>query len=96
MLDSVKHALRISLSNTHFDDEVEDLIAAARHDLQLSGVLASKVGDDSDPLIKRAITVYCKANFGLDNKDAEKFQASYESLKAHLSLSHEYTVEDDA
>lgn len=93
MLDDVKKALRISLSNTAFDGEVTDLIAAARDDLRLSGVLASKVEDDTDTLIKRAITVYAKANFGIDNPDAERFQASYESMKAHLTLSQEYTVE---
>jgi len=94
MLQNVKQALRISVSTTAFDSEVEDLIAAARDDLRLSGVLASKVEDDSDSLIRRAITVYAKANFGLDNPDAEKFQRSYESLKAHLTLSQEYTVGD--
>lgn len=93
MVDGVKRALRLSPTNTFYDGEVEDLIAAARHDLQLSGVLASKVADDADPLIKRAVTVYAKANFGFDNPDADKFKASYESLKAHLTLSQEYTVE---
>lgn len=95
MLSSIKTSLRISPSNTYFDEEVIDLIEAARQDLILSGVLSSKAADDGDPLIKRAVTVYVKANFGLDNPDAEKFQKSYESLKAHLTLSQEYTVESD-
>lgn len=44
-----------------------------------------------DPLIKRAITVYCKANFGYeDPKQAERFQEAYTSLKQHLTLSQEY------
>lgn len=93
ILADVKQALRISPSNTAFDTEVNDLIAAARDDLRLSGVLESKVVLDNDSLIKRAITVYCKANFGYDNADADKQQASYNSLKAHLTLSAEYTEE---
>lgn len=46
-----------------------------------------------DPLIKRAIVVYIKANFGWNNPDAEKLQQSYNMLKIHLALSQEYTVE---
>lgn len=93
ILDSVKKSLRISPSNTAFDEEVADLITAARDDLKLSGVLSDKVNDEEDSLIKRAITIYCKANFGFDNPDADRFQVSYGSLKAHLTLSQEYTVE---
>lgn len=91
ILDDVKTALRIS--NTAFDGEITDLISAARSDLKLSGVLESKVNDDTDALIKRAIVVYCKSNFGWNNPDAEKLQQSYDMLKMHLSLSQEYTVE---
>lgn len=43
-----------------------------------------------DPLIKRAITVYVKANFGWNNSDAERLQQSYNMLKIHLALSQEY------
>ncbi len=74
-----------------FDNEVNDLIAAARMDLQLAGVQPGKAQNDNDPLIKRALIVYCKANFGFDNPDAKRLQASYTSLKAHLTLSQEYT-----
>ena len=89
LLDDVKLALRITSSA--FDDEVVDLIEAARQDLILSGVSQNKAQDENDPLIKRAITVYCKAHFGFDNPEAERFQQSYDMLKAHLTLSAEYT-----
>lgn len=91
ILDDVKTALRIS--NTAYDSEINDLVAAARADLKLSGILESKVNDDTDPLIKRAITVYVKANFGWNNPDSEKLRQSYDMLKAHLVLSQEYTKE---
>ncbi len=93
MLGDIKTALRISINNTAFDSEITDLIAAARADLRLSGILESKVNDDTDPLIKRAITVYVKANFGWNNPDAERLQQSYDMLKSHLALSQEYTAE---
>lgn len=87
MLEKVKLALRIK--NNKFDDEISDLIEEAKSDLKLSGVMKL---DDTDPLIIRAIKTYSKANFGLANKDSEKYQKSYESLKEHLSLSGDYNV----
>jgi len=95
LLDDIKLTLRIS--NTAFDGEINDLISAAQSDLKLSGVLESKVNDDTDPLIKRAIIVYVKANFGWNNPDAERLQHSYNMLKIHLALSQEYAeVTEDA
>jgi len=89
LIDDVKLALRITSSA--FDNEITGLIEAAKADLQLSGVHQDKVKDEGDPLIRRAITVYCKAHFGFDNPEAERFQQSYDMLKAHLTLSAEYT-----
>jgi uncharacterized phage protein (predicted DNA packaging) len=89
MLQDIKDALRVNSDD--LDIEIQDLIEAAEADLILSGVNKDKVVD-TDPLIKRAITVYCKANFGYeDPKIAERFQESYISLKHHLTLSQEYT-----
>lgn len=93
MLNDIKNALRIS--GNDLDMEILDLIEAAKADLILSGVQDSKV-IDTDPLIKRAVTVYCKAHFGYDDpKIAERFEQSYTSLKHHLTLSGEYTVGDE-
>jgi uncharacterized phage protein (predicted DNA packaging) len=94
MLNDVKLSLRIT--TTAFDVEVQDLIEAARMDLQQSGVSALKVVDDTDPLIKRAITLYCKAFFGYDNPDADRLRDSYVMLKQHLSLAADYNGANDA
>ncbi|PGN26273.1 head-tail connector protein [Bacillus thuringiensis] len=88
MLDVVKKALRIS--HNALDDEITDLIEAARHDLMLSGVSATKANVDADPLIKRAIITYTKANFIPDTKESERFQLSYNILKNHLTLAGDY------
>ena len=85
MLDKVKLALRIK--NTTLDTEITDLIEACKLDLSITGV---KVIDETDALIQRAIIVYCKANFGLDNSDSEKYQKSYDLLKEHLALCIDY------
>lgn len=92
LIDSVKTALRISA--TAFDGEIGDLIAAARQDLILSGVLPEKAGSDDDPLIKRAISVYVKAHFGYDNSDHERLLSAYDMLKSHLTLAGDYTRSD--
>lgn len=89
LIDDVKAALRISTTDTGIVGEVTDLISAAQTDLKLSGVL---VDDTTDPLIKRAIITYCKAYFGYNNPDADRFIASYTMLKAHLSMSTDYVV----
>ena len=86
MLDLVKKWLRIRSDNTAFDDEVRGLIDACKQDLRRRGIKAA----DNDPLIKQAIKLYCKANFGYGGNDADKFQKSYESLAVSLSLSGEY------
>lgn len=88
---SIRRYLRIN--HTHFDAEITDLIGAARADLLLGGIKASKIDDEDDALIKRAIVVYVKAEFGLDNADAEKYRESYNMLKRHLMLSSEYIEE---
>jgi len=88
MIDDVRDALRVS--GTDLDTEISDLIDAAKADLALSGVQKSKIIDE-DPLIKRAITVYCKAHFGYEDPNlSDRFAESYESLKHHLTLSNEY------
>jgi len=90
LLDDVKEALR---ENT-IENEVQDLIDAAKADLALSGVHENKI-TDIDPLIKRAIILYCKAHFGYDDpKIQERFEDAYYSLKNHLALSIEYTTGD--
>lgn len=86
LIDDVKLVLRIS--NSAYNGEINDLIATAKADLGLSGVLNNTL--ESDPLIKRAILIYCKANFGWENKDSYKLIESYHFLKNHISLSADY------
>nr|DAI19079.1 MAG TPA: head to tail adaptor [Caudoviricetes sp.] len=87
MLEKVKLVLRIK--SNKLDGEIADLIKACKIDLSIGGV--RNINDD-DPIIQRAIIVYCKANFGFDNKDSEKYQKSYDLLKQSLSLCGDYNV----
>lgn len=85
MLESIKLALRTKSSA--FDAEIEDLIDEAVRDLETSGIVNISL---DDALISKAIKTYCKANFGIDNKDSEKYQESYESIKNKLALCGDY------
>jgi predicted nucleic acid-binding protein len=87
MLNYIKKILRIASSE--FDDEINQLIDACKKDLELSGVREEMI-IDTDELIKRAISLYCKTHFGYDNKDYPHLSMAYDLLKAHMIVSIEY------
>lgn len=82
----IRGALRISSQAEAITNEINDCIEACKRDLQQVGVVNL---DESDALIIRAITIYCKAEFGYSEK-AQQFRQSYDSLKLALSLMEEY------
>lgn len=88
LLISVKNAMRID--GIYHDDELIDLIETAKLLLKEAGVLEVKLLD-TDPLIRKAVITYCKANFGIDASDGEKFAWSFEEMKKLLSLLSSYT-----
>ena len=90
MLEKVKLALRVT--TTAFDSEITDLIAAALADLGIAGVL---IEDEMAPLIIRAVTTYCRANFG-QPEDYERMKAAYDEQKAQLRTATGYTDWGDA
>lgn len=85
MLDKVKMALRISTDA--FDDELNDLIAAAELDLGVAGVVLPA---EVDALVTRAIITYCKMHFGIP-EDADRLKLSYDEQKAQLVTATGYT-----
>jgi hypothetical protein len=89
-LSEAKDYLRVSTADT--DVEVQDLIDAARQDLILSGMLSTKALSEVDPLIRRYVFGYVKANFGWDNPEAIRMSDANIMLKRHLLLSPDYTV----
>lgn len=92
MLDKVKLALRIN--NDAYDSEITSLINACKRELELVGIASSNFYT-SDYMITQAIILYCKANFGFDNSEADRYQKAYESLKSFLTLCPEYTEEEE-
>ena len=83
LLEEVRARLR--LKSTTFDDlEIEPLIFACISDLARVGIIATEETDD--PLIRQAVVLYCKANFGYSDA-AEAFQQAYEGLRDAIALS---------
>lgn len=83
LIDEIKLILRIS--NDAYNDEIEMLINAAQADMLRVGVEEAYVNAPKDnPLVKHAIACYCKANFGYDETDATRFDASYRQLVADM------------
>lgn len=86
LTDKIREALRISSQAKPITDEINDCIEACKRDLRQVGVNNL---DENDALIIRAITIYCKAEFGYSDK-AQQFRQSYDSLKLALSLMEDY------
>jgi hypothetical protein len=90
MLDKVKLALRITTDA--FDDELADLINAARLDLGIAGVV---VPEEIDALVGRAIITYCRVHFG-SPEEYDRLKAAYDEQKAQLMTATGYTVWTEA
>lgn len=87
-LAKVKLALRITTND--FDDELTDLINAALIDLGIGGADGANV-ELTDALALRAVTTYCKMNFG-EPDEYERLKLSYDEQKAQMSMASGYTV----
>lgn len=87
MLEKIKLALRIKSNKT--DEDILDLIEACKLDLTTAGVKNIK---EEDALIIQAVKLYCKANYGLNNNESEKYSKAYDSLKISLALCGDYNV----
>lgn len=87
----VEARLWIRKSSDIFDDEIVQTMNSCLLDLKNAGV--QKL-DTDDALIKQALKLYLKAQFGYE-EDSEKFARSYEHLKSSLSLSGDYNGRDN-
>ena len=91
LLDACRAALRIPDFVTDYDEEISDVIEAARAELVAGGVADAKAHDDSDGRVRLAIKVYVKANFGMDNPDPERFMKSFDAMLTSMSGDSAYS-----
>ena len=91
LLDDVKTAVRVTTSLT--DGEIRTYIGTALFDMENKGVRPEFLAEDADadegdymPIVKTAVTNYCKAQYGRDVEASERNAciASYNSIVASL------------
>ena len=91
LLKTAKQCLSIVETVTLKDEEIKMLINAGKADLKRQGISS----DTSNDLIKSAIIMFVKANFGnVDIKEKELAQRTYNQLCNNLSLSYKYRESD--
>ena len=67
---------------------VQGLVEACKKEMELAGIY----GDETDPLYRQAVRLYCKSHYGYD-EDTERFQAAFGSLRDAMALSGNYIKE---
>ena len=93
LLKTVKQSLSIVETSTLKDEEIEMLINAGKEDLIRQGINADDYIDNE--LIKTAIIMFVKANFGnVDIKEKELAQERYSLMCNQLGLSSDYKESD--
>ena len=90
VIDACRDALRIPADVYDYDVEIEDLIAAARAAMCAGGVSPKMASDDADGTVRLAIKVFCKAHFGMDNPDAERYARTFDDLVTMMHGSSVY------
>ncbi len=91
LLKLAKQCLSIVQTAKLKDDEITMLINAGIADLTRQGIEA----DTSNELVKSAVVMFVKANFGnVDIKEKELAQKTYSLLCNNLSLSSDYKESD--
>lgn len=84
-LESVKLALRIK--SAAYDAEIAALIAAGQASMSASGIGANNA---TDPLYQAALVAYCKAHFGLENEDGERWEKVFRNITEQMALCGQY------
>lgn len=93
LLRTAKQFLSIVETATIKDEEIKMLIQAGITDLNRQGIKTSE--NTKDSLIKSAIIMFVKANFGnTDIKEKELAQHTYSFLCHNLGLSSDYKESD--
>jgi hypothetical protein len=87
VLDTVKKALLIPLSETYADDELISHVEACVELLVSVGVDESIARNTESPLVESLILIYCKTFYGFKNDGSVKeLPKSFEMLLKQLSL----------
>jgi hypothetical protein len=87
ILDTVKKALLIPLTETYADEELLSHIEACKELLRTTGVADEIVSAEGVPIVDSLILIYCKTFFGFKNDGSVKeIPKSFEMLVKQIAL----------
>ena len=88
LIKLIRNALRISNAGEAITAEITNSITACLLDLKAQGVVKL---DQTDGLIIRAVTLFCRSEFNFNGK-AEQYRQSYDLQKMSLALDVDYNT----
>lgn len=72
LLDDMRVRVRVLSDKT--DSEIQDMIDAALRNMRRVGIREELLQEETmDPMVRDAVALYCKANYGFDNSDGDRF-----------------------
>ena len=86
LIEELKRIVRVRSADAEL--ELQGLGEACKKEMELAGIY----GDETDPLYRQAVRLYCKSHYGYD-EDTERFQAAFGSLRDAMALSGNYIKE---
>lgn len=87
ILDIVKKALLIPLSETYADDELSIHISSCKTYLMSCGIDPSFINDESNPMVSTLIIIYVKTFFGFKNDgSAKELPKTFDMLVGQIAL----------
>jgi len=87
ILDIVKKALLIPLSETYADDELSTHISSCKAYLTSCGIDPSYINDESNPMVSTVIIIYVKSFFGFKNDgSAKELPKTFDMLVGQIAL----------
>jgi hypothetical protein len=87
ILDIVKKALLIPLTETYADLELSSHIQGCRELLRSVGLAEEVLSEEGSPIVDSLILIYCKTFFGFKNDGSVKeLPKSFDMLLSQLAL----------
>lgn len=95
LFEDVKTALRVSIDDEDINQQIHDLIEAAKEDLTNTADIRQAVVEEPVPfLVKQAIVLFVKYMWTDSETDRERLADRYASIKGTLAISSAYSNYD--
>jgi len=94
ILDIVKNALLIPLSESFADTELNTHISSCKAYLESCGIDPSYINDESNPMVSTVIIIFVKTFFGFKNDgSAKELPKTFEMLVGQIALTKGVSID---